>query len=59
MATHKKIKNVTVHYPTKENEGEFQKRAAKSVAQVLFEMYPLYVIDKIIDNLENAEKSDI
>ncbi|WP_443659017.1 hypothetical protein [Clostridium algidicarnis] len=59
MATHKKIKKVTVHYPTKENEEEFQRRAAKSVAQVLFEMYPLYVIDKIIDNLENVEKSGI
>jgi len=57
LATHKKIKKVTVHYPTKENEEEFQKRAVKSVAQVLFEMYPLYVIDKIIDNLENVEKS--
>lgn len=48
-----------MHYPTKENEEEFQKRAAKSVAQVLFEMYPLYVIDKIIDDLENVEKSGI
>ncbi len=48
-----------MHYPTKENEEEFQKRAVKSVAQVLFEMYPLYVIDKIIDNLENVEKSGI
>lgn len=59
LITHKKIKKVTVHYPTKENEEEFQKRAARAAAKVLFEMYPQPIIDKIIDSLEVAEESDI
>lgn len=59
MATHKKIKRVIVHYPSKENEEEFQRRAAMAVAKVLFQMYPENIIDKIIDKLEESQKSDI
>ena len=44
-----KIKNVTVHYPTPENQAEFDRRATRAVAKVLCEMYPSEVIDQIID----------
>ncbi|WP_192859244.1 hypothetical protein [Clostridium botulinum] len=54
----KKIKKVTVHYPTDENKEEFQRRAARAFAEVLCEKYPLEVIDKIIERLEREEQID-
>ena len=52
MAKQNKIRNVIVHFPTEENEEEFQRRAAKATAEVLCKKYPLQMIDKIIERLE-------
>lgn len=54
----KKVKKVTIHYPADENKEEFQRRAARSLAEVLCEKYPLEVIDKIIERLEIEEQID-
>ncbi|WP_163255891.1 hypothetical protein [Clostridium sporogenes] len=54
----KKVKKVTVHYPTDENKKDFQRRSARSLAEVLCEKYPLEVIDKIIERLEIEEQID-
>lgn len=51
-----KIKNVTVHYPTPENQEEFDRRAARAVAKVLCEKYPPEVINQIIDYYKTKEK---
>ena len=40
--------NVRVHYPTPENKDEFDKRAAKAVAKVLYEVLPYEKIDELI-----------
>lgn len=55
LVTQNKIKSVTVHYPSKENEEEFQRRAANAVAKVLFQIYPSDVINKLIIALEESE----
>lgn len=48
MAAHNKF-NVKVHYPTPENKDEFDKRAAKAVAKVLYEVLPYEKIDELIE----------
>ncbi|SHJ72547.1 4-alpha-glucanotransferase [Tepidibacter formicigenes] len=40
--------NITVNYPTKENEEEFDNRAARAVAKILCETLPIDTIDEII-----------
>ncbi|MBU5269434.1 hypothetical protein [Clostridium cochlearium] len=49
----RKIKNVVVHYPTPENQEEFDKKAARAVAKVLFNMYPIEVIEQIIEEYKD------
>ncbi|WP_163248393.1 hypothetical protein [Clostridium niameyense] len=55
MAIRGKVRRVTVHYPTEENKEEFDRRAARAVAKVLCEKYPLETIDKVIEKLEKEK----
>lgn len=52
MARQSKIRKITVHYPTPENQEEFDRRAARAVAKVLCDMYPPQVIDEVIERLK-------
>ncbi|WP_142415463.1 4-alpha-glucanotransferase [Hathewaya massiliensis] len=49
MARKSKVKTVTVHYTTPENEEEFENRKAKAIAKVLAKTLPLEEIDKLIE----------
>ncbi len=40
---------VTVHYPTKENQEEYDNRAARAVAKILYNSLPLDTIDEMIE----------
>lgn len=55
LAIRGKVRRVTVHYPTEENKEEFDRRAARAVAKVLCEKYPLETIDKVIEKLEKEK----
>lgn len=55
MSIRSKVRRVTVHYPTKENKEEFDRRAARAVAKVLCEKYPLETIDKVIEKLKDKK----
>lgn len=52
LAIQRKIKNVTVHYPSSDNKAEFNRKAARAVAEVLCEKYPPKVIEQIIERLK-------
>lgn len=56
LAIQSKIRNVTVHYPIKENQAEFDRRAARAVAKVLCKKYPPEVIEEIIKRLELSKE---
>ncbi|MEJ8555137.1 hypothetical protein [Tepidibacter sp. Z1-5] len=45
----KKEFTVTVNYPTKENQEEFDNRAARAVAKILYTSLPSDTIDEIIE----------
>lgn len=51
MAT-SKIRKVTVHYPTKENEEEFQRRAAQAFAKVLIKEYSPEVVKEFLKTVQ-------
>ncbi|SNV76748.1 hypothetical protein [Clostridium cochlearium] len=51
MARKNKIKSVVVHYPSVENEEEFELRVANAMAKVLCKNYPPEIINKLIDEL--------
>lgn len=48
-ARSKKEFTVTVNYPSKENEEEFERRAARAVARVLYTSLPTDTIDELIE----------
>lgn len=41
--------NITINYPTPENQEEFENRMAKAVAKVLFETLPQEDVDRLIE----------
>ena len=47
-----KVRSVTVHYPTPENEEEYDRRAAKAVARALCNTLPPEVIDELLRRLK-------
>ena len=51
LARKNKIKSVVVHYPSVENEEEFELRVANAMAKVLCKNYPPEIINKLIDEL--------
>lgn len=55
MAT-SKIRKVTVHYPTPENEEEFQRRAAQAFAKVLIKEFSPEVISECLKEMKGEKK---
>jgi hypothetical protein len=49
---------VKTNYPTIENQSEFEKRAAKAVARVIFDTLPPEKIDELIEAYRKLERSE-
>lgn len=47
-----KIMKVIVNQPTKENKMEFEKKAAKIVAEIFIDIFPTEFVDELIRRLK-------
>lgn len=44
---------IIIHYPTEENQEEFDRRSAQAVAKVLVDSLPSEKIDELIETYNN------